>query len=113
MTIKSGYLLKRKNENSVKNTRLLTTVTVLISSVDLFTDMSAILNLLDLRSIMGCQGGTRSVFSRSFPAKREVQCIFLGKKTFVITFKDGTTIFFFHFNLFLEKLKEQLARKRA
>ena len=66
---------------------------------------SAILNLLDLRSIMGCPGSTGSVFSRSFPAKREVQCIFLGKKAFVITPKDGTTIFFSHFNLFLEKLK--------
>ena len=80
-------------------------VRVLISPVHLFTDTSAILNLLDLRSIMGCPGGTRSVFSRSFPAKREVQCIFLGKKAFVIKSKDGTTIFFSHFNLFVEKLK--------
>ena len=57
-------------------------------------------------SIMGCPGGTRSVFSRSFPVKREVQCIFLGKKAFVFTSKDGTMIFFSHFNLFLEKLKK-------
>ena len=105
MTIKSGYLLKRKNGNSVKNTRLLTTGSCINKPSHLFTDTSAMLNLLDLRSIVGCPGGTRSVFSRSFPAKREVQCIFLGKKAFVITSKDGTTIFFSHFNLFLEKLK--------
>ena len=74
--------------------------------MDLFTDTVAILNLLDLRSIMGC-----SVFTRAFRAKRELQCIFLGKKAIVITSKDGTTIFFSHYNLFLGKLKEKLARK--
>ena len=76
-----------------------------------FTDMATILNLLDLRSIMGFPGGTRSVFTRAFRAKRELQCIFLGKKAIVITSKDGTTIFFSHYNLFLGKLKEKLARK--
>ena len=40
----------------------------------LFTDTAAILNLLDLRCIMGCDGGmssiryTRSVFTRAFRA---------------------------------------------
>ena len=43
-------------------------------SVDLFTDTAAILNYLDLMSIMGCSGGmseirfTRSVFTRAFGA---------------------------------------------
>ena len=60
---------------------------------------------------MGCTGGTRSVFTRAFRARRELQCIFLGKKAIVITSKDGTTIFFSHYNLFLGKLKEKLARK--
>ena len=60
---------------------------------------------------MGCPGGNRSVFTRAFRAKRELQCIFLGKKAIVITSKDGTTIFFSHYNLFLGKLKEKLARK--
>ena len=60
---------------------------------------------------MGFPGGTRSVFTRAFRAKRELQCIFLGKKAIVITSKDGTTIFFSHYNLFLGKLKEKLARK--
>ena len=31
------------------------------STIDLFTDTAAILNLLDLRNIMGCPGSTRSV----------------------------------------------------
>ena len=46
---------------------------------NLFTGTAAILNLLDLRSIMGCPGGTGSVFTRAFQAKRELHCIFLGK----------------------------------
>ena len=58
---------------------------------------------------MGCPGGTRSVFTRAFRAKRELQCIFLGKKAIVITSKDGTTIFFSHYNLFF--FKEKVARK--
>ena len=45
--------------------------------IDLFTDTAAILNLLDLSSIMGCPGGTRSVFTRAFRAKRDLQRIFL------------------------------------
>ena len=50
---------------------------------------------------MGCPEGTRSVFTRAFRAKRELQCIFLGKKAIIITSKHGTTISFSHYNLFL------------
>ena len=60
---------------------------------------------------MGFPGSTRSVFTRAFRAKRELQCIFLEKKAIIITSKHGTTIFFSHYNLFLGKLKEKLARK--
>ena len=84
---------------------------VLSGTIDLFTDTAAILNLLDLRSIVGCPGSTCSVFTRAFRAKRELQCIFLGKKAIIITSKHGTTIFFSYYNLFLGKLKEKLARK--
>ena len=80
-------------------------------TIDLFTDTAAILNLLDLRSIVGCPGGTRSVFTPAFRAKIELHCVFLGKKAIIIKSKHGTTIFFSHYNLFLGKLKEQLARK--
>ena len=39
--------------------------------------------------------------TRAFRAKRELQCIFLGKKAIIITSKHGTTISFSHYNLFL------------
>ena len=67
--------------------------------------------LLDLRSIMGCPVGTRSVFTCAFQAKKEFHCIFLGKKAIIISSKHGTMIFFPHYNLFLGKLKENLAQK--
>ena len=60
---------------------------------------------------MGCPGGTRSVFTRTFRAKRELRYLLLGKKAIIITSKHGTTIFFSYYNLFLGKLKEKLARK--
>ena len=60
---------------------------------------------------MGCPWGTRSVFTRAFRAKRELQCIFLWIPAIVITSKHGTIIFFSHYNLFLGRLKEKLARK--
>ena len=59
---------------------------------------------------MRCPGGFRSVFKRAFRAKRELQCIFLRKKAIIILSKHGTTIFFSHYNLFLGKLREKLAR---
>ena len=55
-------------------------------------------------------GGTRSVFTRAFGTKRDLQCIFLWKKAIIMTSKHGTTIFFSHYNLFLGKLREKLAR---
>ena len=60
---------------------------------------------------MGCQGGSRSVFTRAFQAKRKLRCIYLKKKVIIITSKHGKTVFFSHNNLFLGKLKEKLARK--
>ena len=60
---------------------------------------------------MGCPGGTRSVLMIAFRAKRELQCMFLGKKATIFTSKQGTTIFFSHYNLFLGKLTEKLAQK--
>ena len=60
---------------------------------------------------MGCPGGTRSVFTRAFRAKRELHCIFLGKKAIFTISKHGKMIFSSYYNLFLGKLKEKLARK--
>ena len=60
---------------------------------------------------MGCPGGTRSVFKRAFRAKREILCVFFGKKAIIITSKHGQTIFLSHYILFLGKRKEKLALK--
>ena len=59
---------------------------------------------------MRCPGG-RSLFTRAFRAKRELPCLFLGEKAIIITSKHSTTIFFSHYNIFLGKLKEKLARQ--
>ena len=83
----------------------------LSQSIDLFTNTAAILNLFDLRSVMGRPAGTRSVFTRAFWTKRELHCIFLRKKAIIITSKHGTIILFSHYNLFLGKRKEKLAWK--
>ena len=80
--------------------------------IDLFTDTAAILDLLDLRSITVCPGGTRLVFTLAFQAKREFHCIFLGKKVIIITSKHGTTIFFPITIFLLENLKK-IGPKRA
>ena len=80
------------------------------SVIDLFTDMVAILNLLDVRSIMGCPGGhSLSIYSR-FWGKRELHCIFLGKRRSLFHPNTDHDLFS-HYNLFLRKLKEKLARK--
>ena len=82
-------------------------------TVDLFTDTAAILNLLELRSITGCPGGTRSVFTRVFRAKRQLHCIILEKKAIIIKSKHGTTIFFPITIFFWENLKNNWPEKRA
>ena len=60
-------------------------------AIDLFSDTVAVLNLLDLRSIIGCLGGTCSVFTHAF---QTLHCIILRKKAIIITSKHGTMIFF-------------------
>ena len=72
---------------------------------DLFNDKAAMLYQFDLRSIMGCPGALarylRALFDR---VKRELHCIFLGEKAIIITFKHGTTSFFFPWRSFSRKL---------
>ena len=71
--------------------------------IDLFTDTAAILNLFwDLRSIMGCPGGTRSVFTRAFWAKRELHMISREKGDHYY-FQTWHTIFFFPITIFYRK----------
>ena len=68
------------------------------------------LNLLDLRSIMGCPGALAQYLHALFGQKENFN-VYFSKKVIIITSKCGTTIFFSHYNPFLGKLKEKLARK--
>ena len=83
--------------------------------IDLFTDTAAILNLLHLSSIMGCPGGTRSVFKHAFWAKRELQCIFLPQKGDHLYYIQARhTIFFVPITIFFyENVKKNWPEKRA
>ena len=76
-----------------------------------FTDTAAILNLLDLRSIMGCPGALAQYFCALFAQKENFKVHFSGKRWSYYISKHSTTIFFSHYNLFLGKLRENLARK--
>ena len=78
---------------------------------DLFTDTEAILNLLDLRSVMGCPGGTRLVFTRAFRAKKRTSLYISWEKGDHYYIQTRHNDLFSHYNLFLGKLKEKLARK--
>ena len=65
------------------------------------------------KEYFGMPMGIRSVFTRAFRSKRELQCIFLGKKEIIITSKHGTTIFFPITIFFYENLKKKWLEKRA
>ena len=57
-------------------------------------------------------GGHSLSINAGFRAKRELHCIFHGKKAIIIICKRGTTIFIlFHYIPFPGKLKEKLAQK--
>ena len=59
------------------------------------------------------RGHSLSIYA-TFRAKREPHCIFLGKKAFIITSKQGLTIFFFAITIFFwENLKKNWPQKRA
>ena len=65
------------------------------------------------KEYFGMPMGIRSVFTRAFRSKRELQWIFLGKKEIIITSKHGTTIFFPITIFFYENLKKKWLEKRA
>ena len=72
--------------------------------IDLFTDTAAILNLLHLSSIMGCPGGTRSVFTRAFWAKENFSAYFSAKRrSFILHPSTAHDLFCSHHNLFSTK----------
>ena len=75
-----------------------------------FTDTAAILNLLDLRSIMGCTGALAQYLRALFGQKENFNVYF---STIIITFKHGTTIFFPITIFFEENVKKNQPKKRA
>ena len=83
----------------------------LSESIDLFSDTVAILNLLDLRSIVGCQGGTRSVFTPNFRAKRALHCIFSGKRRSLLHPNTAQLTFFFPLQSFSKKTQRKIGPK--
>ena len=56
------------------------------------------------------RGRSLSIYGR-FSGKKRTSMYILGKRAIIITSKHGTTIFFSHYNVFLGKRKEKLARK--
>ena len=79
--------------------------------IDLFTDTAAILNLLDLRSIMGCPGGhSLSIYARFSGKKRTSLSIYRAKGDHYYIQKRHNDLFF-PLQSFLGKFKEKLARK--
>ena len=79
--------------------------------IDLFTDTEAILNLLDLRSIMGCPEGTRLVFTRAFRAKKRTSLYISREKGDHYYIQTRHNDLFSHYNLFLGKLGPKRAHK--
>ena len=74
VTLYHGDSYRHENRFSFKvDTEKLTTI-------DLFTDIAAIFNLLDLRSIMGCSGDIRSEFTHALGQKGNFSVFFSGKR---------------------------------
>ena len=55
-------------------------------------------------------GRSLGIYAR-FSGKKRTSMFISRKKAIIIISNQGTTIFFSHYNLFLGKLKEKLARK--
>ena len=76
--------------------------------------MAAILNLLDLRSIMVCPGGTRSVFTLGFGQKENFTVHFTGKRQSLLHSNDAQRSFFFFITFFFQEiLKKNWPENRA
>ena len=79
--------------------------------IDLFTDKAAMLNLSDLRSIMGCPGGySLSIYALS-SGKERTSLYISWKKGDHYYIQARHNDLFSHYNLFKGKLKEKLTRK--
>ena len=77
----------------------------------LFYRYGGYIEFIRFKDYYGMPGGsTRLVFTRAF-GQKENFTVYFSKGAIIITPKQGKTIFLFHYNLFLGKGKEKLARK--
>ena len=81
------------------------------SVIDLFTDTAAILNLFDLRGIMGCLGGALAQCYARFWGKKRTSLYISREKDDHYYIQSRRNDLFSHYNLSLRKLQEKLARK--
>ena len=72
-----------------------------------------LLSLLELRSIMGCPKGTRSVLTRAFWQKENFTVHFLGKRRLLLHPTRHNDLFFAITIFFWENLKKNWPVKRA
>ena len=75
------------------------------------TDTAALLNLLHLRSIMGCPAALAQYIYARFSGKKRTSLCISQEKGDHYYIQTRHNDFFSHYNLFLGKLKDKLARK--
>ena len=105
MTIKSGYVLKRKNGNSVKNIRLLTTGSCINKSSTPFYRYVGHIEFIRFKEYYGMpRGHSLSIFAL-FSGKKRSSMYISREKGIRYYIQRRHNDLFSHFNLFLEKLK--------
>ena len=80
----------------------------LTTSIDLFTDTVAMLNVLVLRLLWDAEGALTQYLRGQ---KENFTVYFSGKRRSLLHPNTAQQSFFSHYNLFLGKLEEKLARK--
>ena len=84
------------------------------SVIDLFTDTAAILNLFDLRGIMGCLGGALAQCLRALLGQKENFTVYFSGKRRSLLHPNTTQRSFFPITIFLyENFKKNWPEKRA
>ena len=83
------------------------------NAIDLFTDTAAILNLLDLRSIMGCPGALAQYLRALFGQKENFTIYFSGKRRSLVHPNTAQRSFFAIRIFFSENLEKNCPEKRA
>ena len=83
-----------------------------LTTIDLFTDTAAILNLLDLRSIMGCPGALAQYLRALFGQKENFNVYFSGKRRSLLH-PNTAQRSFFPLQYFSRKTERKIGPKSA